>query len=195
MSKLQGAPYLLQALFVFLKAVFVLLQVDYVPKLTWNKVGRHFLKKTKEFQMKAAEEKEKLHKEVMEEVKMVEKRYYDKQLGRIVSVRTLPDKRVWNENVEHEFFDRLSTKLTERDKKIKELSQKLEGETCTFKPIIASHRNRDKLDSDDDDDEATGKAIFQRFIHRVDEDIAERRIKNPERFGTKRVYETSKFKV
>jgi hypothetical protein len=171
--------------------------VDYARKLTWNKVGKQFFEKAKVCANKAANERCKIREEVIEDLRMVEKQVFDKQLGKIVTTRTMPEKLVWNDDIENEFFERMATKLVVREKKNKELGQKLESESYTFKPYIASARNRDNLDSEDDDDEAGGsnRAIYQRFIHRVDEDIAERRIKNPERFGTKRVYEISKFKA
>jgi hypothetical protein len=110
----------------------------------------------------------------------------------------LPEKLKWTEVMEKEFFERTALKLQEREKKNKELAGTLQNETCSFKPRIASHRGRDRnsMDSDEeDDDDGEARAIYQRFIRRVDEDIVQRRIKNPERFATKRVYDTSQFKV
>lgn len=169
------------------------MQVDYTRKLTWNKVGRQFFAKAKAYAQRAQEEKHAVEEEMIKETRTVEKRSFNKEIGRVVVVKELPSAKKWNEDVENEFFERMATKLTERDQKLKTLTTQIESESCTFKPKISTRRS--SLDSDEEDEDDENNAVYQRFIRRVDEDIAERRVKNPERFATKRVYEINRFKT
>ena len=155
------------------------------------------MEKTKECQRKAAEEKEKIRKEVIEESKMIERRVYDKEKGKTIVVVEKVEPMTWNEDVENDFFDRMATKLAAREKNKKQLEEQIMHANYPFKPEISSSSNKinEKLDEDESVDEE-GLTKFDKFLKRVDEDLENRILSNPQKYAKKKVDDApTAFKV
>ena len=146
------------------------------------------MEKTKESQRKGAEEKERIRKEVLEESKMVEKRVFDKEKGKTVVVVEKIESLTWNESMENDFFDRMAAKLVAREKKKKQMEEKIVCENYPFKPQISSSSSKinEKLAEDEEEDDE-GATKFEKFLKRVDEDLENRVQSNPQKYAKKKV--------
>ncbi|KAJ1419340.1 hypothetical protein B484DRAFT_453446 [Ochromonadaceae sp. CCMP2298] len=151
--------------------------IEYCAQVSWNKVGKRFLKKNLEYAQRVAEKKTRLRSELEEEFKCIQRREYDPLTGKSHTYTDYNKQRLTAQE-ELEFFDRIDSMLQHRESKVKELDDKIYRDNYPFKPTITKYARRDDKDDDDDSDLEPSEA----FLKRYNQDLESRRDKFPTKY-------------
>ena len=108
----------------------------------------------------------------------------DPSTGKTVTYKEYPKQAVLTPQEEQEFFDRIDEMMRRREEKVKALDEQLAQEKCPFKPTISSKSRKKSNESDEEssEDEEEGSNPVQAFLKRYNEDLEERRGKNPGKY-------------
>jgi hypothetical protein len=142
--------------------------VEYTSKIQWGDVQRRFFNAQQQAAKKKDENMEKVKKDIEEETLMKRYSRFDRMAGKvIVNQEALDQAREggikWNEDMEAEFFARMSEQYAAREGRLKELDKTIMKEQYPFKPDIP------KRNDDDSDDEG---GFMRRLQESVDKKVA-----------------------
>lgn len=117
------------------------------------------------------------------EFKCVHRKELDPATGKTITYKEYPKQTVLTPQEEQEFFDRIDEMMRRREEKVKALDDKLAQEKCPFKPTISSKSRKNTNESDEEsEEEEEGANPVQAFLRRYNEDLEDRRGKNPGKY-------------
>lgn len=157
---------------------------DFHLQVSWGKVGRRFFRTNLEYSQKVAEKKQQLRQTLENEFKCVTRTELDPATGKTVTYKEYPKQVVLTPQEEQEFFDRIDEMMRRREEKVKALDEQLAQEKCPFKPTISSKSRKKSNESDEEssEDDEEGSNPVQAFLRRYNEDLEDRRSKNPGKY-------------